>query len=393
MIIPIKFSSLEKELYKIGVHPYSIGIFKDRGRIFPLKIRNVRMPAANILKQEMLARGGDCAIHAGCVAGKIDYSDIILLGSKRQYLELLEKLRPMTFFGIQDISKKLKKFLLFQKVKTTLADGRELLYENISVMGIININNDSFYEFSRKEKVADILSLTEQMLADGARIIDVGGESTRPGSISISVEEEISRVIPAVKNIKKSFPEAIVSVDTYNARTAEEAVCNGADIINDISGLADNNMLEVVKKNNVPIIVMHMKGTPQHMQNAPQYNDVVDEVIDFLKIKRDYLLSHNVLHDKIIVDPGIGFGKTKEHNLSLLNRLNELTALEVPLLLAASRKRVVGDVLHEQSPHERLEGTIALSCQAVYAKAQMIRVHDVKENVRAVRMLEAVING
>lgn len=390
MIIPVTMTALIAELKNIGVHPASYEIFKNRSAIVPLKVYNVRMPAANIIKQEMLSSGADCAVNANCITGKVDYTDVLLLGTVKHYHELIKKLEVMTFFGIPNISKQLLAYLEFSAPSTVLADGRVLDYKKMCVMGIMNMTPDSFFVGSRQDSIDKALLTAETMLQAGAQILDIGGESTRPGAQAVKDEEEQKRILPVIEAIKQKLPQSIISVDTYNPTTMQRAIDCGADIINDITGASNPLMVEIAVKNNVPIIVMHMQGTPQTMQEKPQYTDVVKEVAEFLQQRRDELLQQGIEKQKIIIDPGIGFGKTVEHNLVLMNRLTELTGMGLPVLLATSRKKTIGDVLGGLPAEERLEGTIALSCQAVTQGVQMVRVHDVKENVRAIRMLEAV---
>ena len=230
------------------------------------------------------------------------------------------------------------------------------------------------------------------MLEQGAQILDIGGESTRPGSDSVDGEEERRRVLPVIEALRKEYPEAVLSVDTYRADTAEAAINAGADIINDISAMeADKKMLDVVVRSKAPIILMHMRGTPKNMQQNCQYQDVVQEVAVYLAERAELLREQGVGADKIILDPGIGFAKDVEQNLRLMRDLHVLTSFGYPVLLAASRKSTIGAVLGGVPASERLEGTIATSLQAVQAGAQMVRVHDVLENVRAIRMLEAIL--
>ncbi|ENK1243918.1 dihydropteroate synthase [Clostridium botulinum] len=398
MIIELNKNSFPEELKKIEVHEGSLNIFMNKNSIMPLKIFNVLSPAANIIKQEMMALGGDCAVSTYCVNCKRETSDIILLGTNRQYKKLLEKLKYMTFFRIQEIKDELENYINnHKKLKTVLRDGREINYENLKVMGIINCTPDSFYEGSRKSSVEEALKTAENMLKDGAEILDIGGESTRPGSDPVDEEEEIKRVVPVIKEIKNKFKDVIISIDTYRANTAKAAIEAGADIVNDISAMTyDKNMVNVVKEYNVPVILMHIKGKPKDMQVDPVYKDFMKEVHLYFKERIDYCKDHGISEDKIILDPGIGFGKTVEHNLKLMNRIEELKSFNLPVLLAASRKSTIGKILGDLPTEERLEGTIALSCLAVDVGLQMVRVHDVKENTRAIRMLEAVrkrING
>lgn len=392
MIIKLNGHNLKREIAALGVHPASVGIFAAKSQIVPLKLTSVRTPAANILKQEMLAAGGDCAVPSGCILNNAVRMDVILLGTVKHYRILVHKLAQMPFFGLSEVKENLQKFLAAQQPVTLLADGRTLTYEKMRIMGILNVTPDSFYSGSRLDGETAVLQRAEQMLADGADILDIGGESTRPGAGAVTPEEEIRRVAPAIEAVKKEFPHCIVSIDTYHAETAQAAIAAGADIINDVTALTgDDKMAQAAADAKVPVVLMHMRGTPKTMQQNCVYADVVTEVAAYLVQRAEELAQLGIGAEKIILDPGIGFAKNTEQNLELLQGLDALTGLGYPVLLAASRKTVIGETLGGLPPQERLEGTIALSCQAVYAGAQMVRVHDVKENTRAVRMLEAVL--
>ena len=392
MILPITSCNLRYELKNIGVHQASIETFMNKSAILPLKVLKVRTPAANIIKQEMLACGGDCAVHAGCVVCAQDHSDILLLGTKKHYRLLLQKMAMMPYFGLPKIKEELQSFLENAPLKTILADNRVLEYDHVVVMGILNITPDSFYADSRVRGIDEVINRAGQMLRDGAEILDIGGESTRPGSDSINPQEEIARIVPVVEALRKEYPQSILSIDTYHAETAEATLASGADIINDISAMEyDEKMIDVVVKNNAPVILMHMRGTPKNMQQNTEYGNVVEEVSKYLKERAEMLRGHNLPKEKIILDPGIGFAKNVDQNLKLMQGLSEMTGSDYPVLLAASRKSTIGKVLGDIPPEARLAGTIATSCQAVYAGANMVRVHDVKENIQAIRMLEAII--
>lgn len=392
MLIKVNKEMLGNALASINVHPESLPIFEHKAEIIPFKLLQVRTPAANILKQEMLAAGGDAAVPVGAVVNAERYVDVLLLGTKKHYKLLLKKLEQMTYFGLKQIGEEIADALAENKFFTTLADGRVLTYDKMSVMGILNITPDSFYAGSRVPMIDTVIERAGQMLADGADILDIGGESTRPGSDSVDGAEERRRVLPVIEALRKTYPNAVLSVDTYRADTAEAALFAGADIINDISAMeADPAMLNVAVRTKAPIVLMHMRGTPKNMQQNCQYSNVVEEVATYLAKRAQLLREQGVGADKIILDPGIGFAKDVEQNLLLMRDLHSLTSFGYPVLLAASRKSTIGAVLGGVPAEERLEGTIATSLQAVYAGAQMIRVHDVKENLRAVRMLEAIL--
>jgi dihydropteroate synthase len=273
-----------------------------------------------------------------------------------------------------------------------LADGRKIVYDKIKIMGIINSTPDSFYEKSRKNDIIKGVETARRMLETGADILDIGGESTRPGSDPVSDEEEIKRVVPLIKAIKTEFKDAVISIDTYRSQTALKAIEAGADIVNDISAMAfDEGMAKVVKDYNVPVILMHVKGKPKDMQIDPSYDNLMRDVLWYFKERIEYAESMGIKREKLILDPGIGFGKRLEHNLELMQKISQLKSFNLPVLLAASRKSCIGKVLNDLPPEERLEGTIATTCIAVSAGLQMVRVHDVCENFRAARMMEAVL--
>ena len=391
MLLKVNKEMLADAMESIGVHKASLPIFANKNQILPLKLLQVRTPAANIIKQEMLAAGGDAAVPTGCVLNKDKYSDVLLLGTRKHYNLLLKKLELMPYFGMDKVKAELEAVLNEEKLQTVLANGRVLNYDKVLIMGILNITPDSFYENSRTA-IEEVVAKAGQMLADGADILDIGGESTRPGSEAVAAEEEQARVLPVIEALRKAYPEAVISIDTYRASTARLAVEAGADIINDISAMeADAEMIDVVYETKAPIILMHMRGTPKDMQTQCEYKNVVEEVAVYLAERAELLRERDVGADKIILDPGIGFAKNAEQNLKLMRDLHALTSFGYPVLLAASRKGTIGKMLGDLPAEERLEGTIATSCQAVYAGANMVRVHDVKDNLRAVRMLEAIL--
>ena len=394
MLYEVNQDALRYEMEHLGVYKPSVAILLGKGKITPLKILHVRTPAANIIKQEMLAAGGDCATPGTAITCAVSHVDILLLGNQKHYKTLLYKLKQMPYFGIPEIAAELERFLTPEPKRTLLADGRMLRYDSMKVMGIINVTPDSFYAGSRKNNIDAVVEHAEQMLAEGASILDIGGESTRPGSDPVTAEEEKERVLPVLVAVKKKFPQSIISVDTYRATLAKEALQCGGDIINDISAMtADVAMLDVVTETKAPIILMHRKGTSKDMQQQCEYKNVVQEVTEYLLGRAALLAERKVGADKIILDPGIGFAKNDEQNLRLIQNLNALTVNGYPVLMAASRKTTIGKVLGAEQvlpPEERLEGTLAVTAAAVYAGANLVRVHDVKENVRLIRMLEAI---
>jgi len=259
------------------------------------------------------------------------------------------------------------------------------------VMGILNITPDSFYGRSRYMDKKEILGAAQRMLEDGADFLDVGGYSSRPGAEDISVEEEKSRVLTALRYISKEFPDAIISVDTFRAEVAREAICDcGAHIVNDISGGdADPKMTELIVELNVPFVIMHMQGNPQTMQKNPVYEDIVSDILIWFGQKTVSLMAAGV--KDIIIDPGFGFGKNAGHNFELLRRLKELSIAGLPLMVGLSRKSMIWKTLNV-TPGESLNGTSSLNAVALMNGADILRVHDVKEAVETVKLISKVKN-
>jgi len=266
------------------------------------------------------------------------------------------------------------------------------LEEKVVVMGVLNLTPDSFYDGGRYTREAQALRRVEEMIGEGADIIDVGGESVRPGAEPISLDEELSRVIPVIEKVRGLFPITI-SIDTYKAEVARQAIEKGAEMVNDISGLRfDPDLRKIVAGYGVPLILMHIKGTPKNMQDNPRYHSLMEEIISYLRKSIKLAEESGVDPARIIVDPGIGFGKTTAHNLEILRRLEELKSLGKPILVGLSRKSFIGNVLGLPQ-EERLEGGLAATSMAVSGGARIVRTHDVKSTRRAVDMVQAILRG
>ena len=276
---------------------------------------------------------------------------------------------------------------LFPQKYTFQIKGRVYSLDKPKIMGILNLTPDSFFEGSRvrlEEKM--ILNTAEKMISEGADFLDIGGYSTRPGALDISMEEEVLRVAPAISLIKREFPETLISVDTFRSGVAKHAVESGADLINDISaGNLDSQMLAAVAQLNVPYIAMHMKGTPQTMQEEAIYQDLIPEILYYFSQKLEQFSKLGI--KDVIIDPGFGFAKTREQNFQLLRDLKRFNALGLPILAGVSRKSMIYKTL-QINPSEALNGTTALNMFALSQGANILRVHDVKEAKETVTLFE-----
>jgi dihydropteroate synthase len=258
-----------------------------------------------------------------------------------------------------------------------------------AVMGVVNVTPDSFSDGGRFFDADRAVEHAMQLVADGAGILDIGGESTRPGAESVTVDEELRRVVPVIESLAARSPAAI-SIDTSKAVVARQAIAAGASLVNDVTGLTgDPEMLGVIAASDCRVCVMHMRGAPRTMQDNPQYDDVVGEVMAYLAERRDALEAAGVVRERILLDPGIGFGKTFQHNLDLLRRIGEFHELGCPLLVGHSRKRFLGDILGDAAA-DRTAATLGVSLYLASQGIQMIRVHDVRLTVEALKAYGAV---
>ncbi|OYV06776.1 MAG: dihydropteroate synthase [Verrucomicrobiales bacterium VVV1] len=261
------------------------------------------------------------------------------------------------------------------------------------VMGILNVTPDSFSDGGRHDALDSALRHARQMIAEGAEIIDIGGESTRPGAAMISSELEISRTAPVIRALRSEW-DGLISIDTWKAEVARAAIAAGADIVNDISGLTgDPDMLAVCRESGCGVVVMHRQGTPETMQRAPHYDEVVREVREYFEERLATLSTAGIRAESLCFDPGIGFGKTVAHNLDLLRHLDHLAPAGRPLLLGVSRKSFIGRVLESERLEDREWPTVALTASARELGVRLHRVHDVKPNLEALRMIEAILDG
>lgn len=355
-------------------------------------IDNVDTRAANILKQEMLSIGGEASLPREVFDFEGKEVSAILSGSLKHYKLLTKKLKRQPF-GLKALSQELETLFGFDRAgreRVLRLGGRDYdLDERTLVMGVINVTPDSFSDGGLFSSAEAVVEYALRLVEEGADILDIGGESTRPGSDFISLDEELSRVMPVVEGLADSS-EASISIDTTKAKVARRALDAGCAMVNDISAMRlDEEMLPLVVERGVPFCLMHMQGMPKDMQTEPHYDDVVGEISRFLRERAEAAEEAGADPAKIIVDPGIGFGKTLQHNLEILRRLDELNSLGYPLLLGPSRKSFIGGIL-DLDVDERVEGTAASVALGIAHGADMIRVHDVKEMVRVARVADAI---
>ncbi|MFQ5735324.1 MAG: dihydropteroate synthase [Thermodesulfobacteriota bacterium] len=374
---------------RIGVDPVGIRIMAPKHLHFNIKVEGLTPAQANVIKQDMLSIGGEAAVARGTASCSVDRSDAILSGTLRQFTDLFGKLRYQSF-GLPAVSALVERAIensLRERHTIAAPGGREWsLGGRTLIMGILNVTPDSFSDGGRFLDAGAAVARARQMAEEGADWIDVGGESTRPGAGPVGVEEELQRVVPVVEAL--AGQGLAVSVDTSKAAVAEAALKAGAAIINDVTALADPEMAGVCAGFKAPVVLMHKRGEPGKMQEDTVYGDLLSEVYGYLAERVEYAVSSGIGRDKIIIDPGLGFGKSREGNMELVRRLTEFRSLGLPILIGASRKSFTGhggDV-----PGHRLPGTLAVSAIAVLNGASVLRAHDIREARAAAGMAEAI---
>ena len=383
-------------LKKIGVHEEAIDIMLPKIFHFNIKFKNIAPQDAIILKQEMLSIGGDAAISEKTLPPHSENTDVLIMGNEKQLLKLARKLQSQ-YTRLVLLGKKIEEILgnVSKKVEMKIGNRRFSFGEKTYIMGILNVTPDSFYDGGKYESIEKAVERAKEMEKEGADIIDVGGESTRPFSSPVSEEEEMRRVLPVIKALKGEI-EIPISIDTYKPAVAEKAIEAGADMINDIKALRSDGMVEIAKEYDVPVCIMHMKGEPKNMQVNPRYDDVVEEIYEFLEERIKFAVSKGFDEDKIIIDPGIGFGKRTgggiEDNCEIISRLLELKALGKPLLIGISRKTFIGNIAGG-SVNERLEGSLGAEAIAIANGADIIRCHDVMATKKMAMVVDAIVRN
>ena len=364
-------------LKQLGVDGGGVSILSSKMKHHIIYIKDLHVGGANILKQDALSIGADLAVPKGTVLASTPHVDCVLIATHQQ-LKILSKKELAQPFGLKELAFKLSDILKAKKPK------------KIEIMGVINANEDSFFQGSRFKDLEAIQKI-EQMIDEGAAIIDIGGVSSRPNAEIVSEEDEFQRVQPILDSIKqnKLYENARFSIDSYAPKVISYALESGFTIVNDITGLADDEVCKLCASYNATAIIMHMQGNPQTMQNNPKYESTLSNVYEFLQSRVEKAESFGV--SDIIVDIGIGFGKTLEDNLSLIKNLEGFLSLNKRILVGASRKSMI-DEISPSLVGERLFGTIALHLEALKNGASILRVHDVKEHIQAIKVQEALNN-
>jgi dihydropteroate synthase len=394
----IRIKNLEEAVAifkKIGVDPYGIDAMASKTINVNILIENQPCKIANVIKQEMLSIGGEAAVARGSVSCSVPVSDILVMGTVKQILALAKKIEKQPF-GLNLIARDISEILenisrngyIWKTSRRKIDLGNKTL-----IMGILNVTPDSFSDgglfYSPQKAVEQGL----QMAAQGADIIDIGGESTRPGAKSVSAASELKRVAPVIESLVKQV-KIPISIDTKKAQVAREAIAAGAEIVNDISALnGDKKMAEIIKETGAAVVLMHMRGTPQNMQKGNLvYADIMGEIIAYLKKSSEKALKAGMEKDCLVIDPGIGFGKTREDNYKIIRNLSELKGLGMPVMVGPSRKSFIGKLTGGE-PRQRLEGTAATVAAAIMNGCHIVRVHEVAAMKKVAAITDAIIHS
>lgn len=376
----IKDTDIEKEINAIGFDKSYSHKAKEKFEYKNIKIYSLTPAMANILKQTALSVGCDCATHREVITGKIENSNCILGGSVSQIKKIAEKLKFQPF-GLKELGKKLETSC------PPLAGGPKSMISRrgTKLVGILNLTPNSFSDggmYNDFEKAKEHLL---ELISDGADIIDIGAESTKPYSSPVSPKEQLEKLLPIIDFAKN---KTTISIDTRSAIVAEECINAGANIINDVSGFDyDEKMVDIIAKHNIPIIIQHSQGTPETMQNSPHYNNLIEDIFLNLKKKIDFAHSKNI--ENIIIDPGIGFGKTKEDNFEIIKRIEEFQSLNCPIMLGISRKSLL-DMPNADNLAKDIY-TTAINALAIERNVDYIRVHNIKMHRKLIDLMDMFV--
>jgi dihydropteroate synthase len=365
-------------LQNLNVHGGGVSIMAKKMELLYFFIKDLKTPAANILKQDALSIGAELATPSGVITCEKEFYDCLLIGT-RKHMEILSRKELAQPFGLKKVADELQKFLKTKEYST-------------KIMGIINANNDSFFSGSRF-KADDAISEIEQMIKDGADIIDIGAVSSRPNADVVSQEEELERIKPICDTIKakKLYEKVSFSVDSYTPKVIEYALKSGFNMVNDITGASNDEVVKLAVEYSAKLCIMHMQGTPQTMQNSPKYSDVMVEVSEFFEEHIAKCEALGLSREDIVLDVGIGFGKSLEHNLTLVKNMRHFKKFGCEVLVGASRKSMIDKIVPTPT-EERLVGTLVIHIKAVENGASIVRCHDVKEHLQALAVLDALLS-
>ena len=393
----IKINNLEEAsaiFKKIGVDSYGIDAMASKTININILLEDQSCKVANIIKQEMLSLGGDAAIARGSVSCSVPVSDILIMGTIKQISALVRKIEQQPF-GLNLIAKNILEILknISQDEFVLRTCRREInLGKKTLIMGILNVTPDSFSDgglfYSQQKAVERGL----QMADEGADIIDIGGESTRPGAVSVEANVELKRVLPVIESLVKQV-KIPVSIDTTKAKVAKQAIIGGVEIVNDISALhGDKKMAGTIKDTGAAVILMHMRGNPRNMQKGNLvYKNLMGEITAYLKKCSEKALKAGIEKDRLVIDPGIGFGKTPEDNYKIIKNLYQLKELGMPVMIGPSRKSFIGKITGGETG-QRLEGTAATVAAAIMNGCHIVRVHDVAAIKKVAVVTDAIVH-
>ncbi|WP_157278495.1 dihydropteroate synthase [Aliarcobacter butzleri] len=372
----ISLNDSKKFFENLGCDSGGISILSKKSKLHTLYIKDLHVGAANILKQDALSIGADLAVPNGVIIAKDKYVNALLIGTTKHFENLAKKELAQPF-GLKELAKSLKDYVKEQNYPT-------------KIMGVLNANEDSFFKNSRFDNSEACLKI-EKMIEDGANIIDIGAVSSRPGSLPVSENIELDRLKDIVQTIyqNKYYEKVDFSIDSFSPKVIEHVLNHGFKIVNDITGLQNDEVCKLVSKYNAQAVIMHMQNNQTNMQEAPFYENVIIEIDDFFTKRLEKVKSFGV--KDIVLDVGIGFGKTLEHNLLLLKNLEHFKHFGYELLIGASRKSMI-DKITPTEVINRLPGTLAIHLESIRNGASIIRCHDVKEHFQAIKVFEAIEN-
>jgi dihydropteroate synthase len=386
------FDANEGTLLSCGVDPASLAYLVPKLKHVNLLVQGVKLYAANIIKQSMLSIGGDVAVHRHVVSGKVESSDCVIMGDLRHFKLLADKLMLQT--GLEPLAQSIREqlFSVSGPLKLNLC-GKGLEWTELPViMGILNVTPDSFSDGGKYLEPGKALEHALEMVRQGAEIIDVGGESSRPGSLSVDTKQEISRIAPIIKELVSSLTIPI-SIDTTKAAVARAALHEGAIIINDISALRnDPDMINLARESGCGLILMHMRGTPKTMQDDTTYKDIIGDIYTFLDERIEACLAAGISPESIIADPGLGFGKDLQGNLAIIRHISEFKSLHVPVMAGHSKKSFIGKIL-DCTIDQREEGTDTITAWAAINGLDLVRVHNCMHAHRVRSVIRAIMGA